>query len=269
MRKQNQLQTTTDLYIIIFHSRKPAQKEMTVCIFLLCLAAIVQQSARYTEATEFAARSSISPAQQNEIVGKHNALRRSVTPTARNMLRMEWNPKAAENSKWWGKKCTFRHSPKESRTVNGIQCGENLYMSTAATSWSKVIESWYNESKHFKYGVGATAPKAVIGHYTQVVWYKSYLIGCYAASCPTAIFKHYYVCQYCPAGNVGSLNTPYTSGPPCGDCPSACDKGLCTNPCKHMDQYANCNDLAKMSGCKDAKIMKYCPASCLCTTEIK
>lgn len=49
-----------------------------------------------------------------------------------------------------------------------VDCGENLYMSTAPSSWSDAIQAWYNEEKDFKYGVGATTKDAVIGHYTQV-----------------------------------------------------------------------------------------------------
>lgn len=51
---------------------------------------------------------------------------------------------------------------------SGEPCGENLYMSTAPSSWSDSIQAWYNEEKDFKYGTGATTANAVIGHYTQV-----------------------------------------------------------------------------------------------------
>ncbi|POI22961.1 hypothetical protein CIB84_013291, partial [Bambusicola thoracicus] len=48
-------------------------------------------------------------------------------------------------------------------------CGENLYMSTAPSSWSDSIQAWYDEEKDFKYGSGATRANAVIGHYTQPI----------------------------------------------------------------------------------------------------
>ncbi|XP_042330693.1 serotriflin-like [Sceloporus undulatus] len=232
---------------------------MALLTIVLCLAAALQLFPGYTHAGE-----------QDEIVGKHNDLRRGVKPTASNMLRMEWNSKAAENAKKWANQCTFSHSSSDKRIVDGINCGENLYMSSAPASWSKAIQTWYDEVKDFKYGTGATSSKAVVGHFTQVVWYRSYLVGCFAATCSKGAFKHYYVCHYCPAGNLQSLiKTPYKSGPPCGDCPSACDKGLCTNPCKYVDKFSNCNELVKKSGCKQPNMLKDCAASCLCTTEIK
>uniref|UniRef100_A0A8C4W6P2 Cysteine rich secretory protein 2 n=1 Tax=Gopherus evgoodei TaxID=1825980 RepID=A0A8C4W6P2_9SAUR len=167
--------------------------------------------------------------QQKEIVDKHNALRRQVIPTASNMLRMEWSPAAAKNAKSWANNCTLSHSPPNERRTT-MNCGENLYMSTAPNSWSNAIQTWYNEVGHFMYGNGSTIPNAMIGHYTQVVWYRSYQIGCALAFCGAQkYYKYYYVCHYCPAGNdINLMNTPYKSGPVCGDCPNACDNGLCS-----------------------------------------
>uniref|UniRef100_A0A8D0HQH5 SCP domain-containing protein n=1 Tax=Sphenodon punctatus TaxID=8508 RepID=A0A8D0HQH5_SPHPU len=165
--------------------------------------------------------------QQKEIVAKHNALRRGVTPTASNMVKMEWDSATAESAKRWANKCTLSHSPSAER--NGISCGENLYMSSQPDSWSAAIQDWYDEVKDFKYGVGATKAGAMIGHYTQIVWFKSFQVGCAAAYCPLAIKEYYYVCQYCPAGNLPSkISTPYNAGQSCGDCPQACDNGLCS-----------------------------------------
>lgn len=48
------------------------------------------------------------------------------------------------------------------------KCGENLYMSSNPTSWSHVIQSWFDEKDDFTYGVGPKYPDAVVGHYTQV-----------------------------------------------------------------------------------------------------
>uniref|UniRef100_A0A674IU60 Cysteine rich secretory protein 2 n=1 Tax=Terrapene triunguis TaxID=2587831 RepID=A0A674IU60_9SAUR len=177
---------------------------------------------------------------QKEIVDKHNALRRGVMPTASNMLRMEWSPAAAKNAKSWANQCTLSHSPPNRRTTT-VGCGENLYMSTAPNSWSDAIQAWYSEVGNFIYGIGSTTPGAVIGHYTQVVWYKSYQIGCAIAYCPQRFYKYYYVCHYCPAGNYRNLmSTPYKSGPVCGDCPNACDNRLCSNCFEKLSTQKSC-----------------------------
>uniref|UniRef100_A0A8C3S5B3 SCP domain-containing protein n=1 Tax=Chelydra serpentina TaxID=8475 RepID=A0A8C3S5B3_CHESE len=177
---------------------------------------------------DFASLSTDNTNPQKEIVDKHNNLRRRVMPTASNMLRMEWSPAAAKNAKSWANECILSHSPQNRRKTT-VGCGENLYMSTAPNSWSNAIQAWYNEVENFIYGIGPTTPGAMIGHYTQVVWYKSYQIGCAIAFCPQQFYKYYYVCHYCPAGNyINVISTPYKSGPVCGDCPHACDNGLCS-----------------------------------------
>ncbi|KFZ46955.1 Serotriflin, partial [Antrostomus carolinensis] len=166
--------------------------------------------------------------QQKLIVDKHNTLRRGVKPTASNMLKMEWSLPAAKNAQKWANRCILRHSPPSMRRTN-VQCGENLFMSSGPFLWPNVIQAWYNEEKDFEYGTGAKRQGAVIGHYTQVVWYNSYQVGCALSFCPNSTYKYFYVCQYCPAGNlVTSIPRPYKAGKPCGDCPNACENGLCS-----------------------------------------
>ena len=46
-------------------------------------------------------------------------------------------------------------------------CGENLYMASFKDTWSNAIQSWYNEVRDYRYGVGSING-GVIGHYTQV-----------------------------------------------------------------------------------------------------
>ncbi|NXK71933.1 CRIS2 protein, partial [Amazona guildingii] len=206
--------------------------------------------------------------QQNLIVNTHNTLRRGVKPTASNMLKMEWNAPAAKNAQNWANKCTLTHSPASMRKTS-VQCGENLFMSTGPFSWSDVIQSWYNEEENFEYGIGAKTQGAVIGHYTQLIWYNSYQVGCAVAYCPMNPFNYFYVCQYCPPGNNAmQIATPYRSGPKCAECPGHCDRGLCTNPCKYQDFFGNCRNLKMLFTCNHSLVKAKCPATCGCTTQI-
>ncbi|XP_047414653.1 cysteine-rich secretory protein 3-like [Sciurus carolinensis] len=205
---------------------------------------------------------------QKEIINKHNELRKSVSPTASNMLKMEWSEHAAVNAQNWANRCYYRHSSPGDRTTN-TSCGENLFMSTHPISWSKVIQTWYDENKDFIYDVGKTTPFAVVGHYTQVVWYSSFHIGCGFALCTNEMLKHFMVCQYCPAGNhLNRIYAPYDKGEPCGSCPGHCDDGLCTNGCDYEDGFANCGDLKNVLTCENTQINDSCKASCNCENKI-
>ncbi|XP_064506846.1 cysteine-rich secretory protein 2 [Pseudopipra pipra] len=206
---------------------------------------------------------------QKEILDQHNEIRRSVLPTARNMLKMVWSDKAAKNAQKWANTCQMRVSPREQRTLNGVTCGENVLLSSYPRTWPDTIQTWYSQSSNFKYGYGATSKNVNIESYTQLIWYNSYQVGCAVSYCPTNSFKYFYVCQYCPAGNNAmQIATPYRSGPKCADCPGHCDKGLCTNPCKYQDLLGNCKNLKTLFGCSHSLVKQKCPATCKCTTQI-
>ncbi|XP_009947450.1 PREDICTED: cysteine-rich venom protein TEL1-like, partial [Leptosomus discolor] len=203
---------------------------------------------------------------QNEILDQHNEIRRSVTPTAANMVKMVWSEKAAEMAQKWADKCEMTFSPSKERVLNGVVCGENVLMSSNQRTWPEIIAVWQSQSSNFKYGRGATTKNADIENYTQMIWYNSYQIGCAVAHCPTKTFKYFYVCEYCPAGNNPmQIDTPYKSGPQCADCPGHCDRGLCTNPCKYYNFFANCESLKNSLGCDNALVKDKCSASSLDT----
>uniref|UniRef100_A0A182C5S6 Cysteine-rich secretory protein n=1 Tax=Phalotris mertensi TaxID=1260334 RepID=A0A182C5S6_9SAUR len=237
-----------------------------IVFILLSLAAVLQQSFGLVDFdSESPRRSNI----QRVIVDTHNSYRRSVRPTASNMLKMKWYPKAAVNAERWASLCVYDHSQNSDRVIDGIQCGENIYKSPIPISWTEIMQIWYDEYKEFVYGVGANPPGSVIGHYTQMVWYKSYRIGCAASYCLSSKYNYFYVCQYCPSGNFeGRIATPYKSGPTCGDCPSACDNKLCTNPCLRQNDFTNCPELVQQNSCQDDWTRSKCPASCLCKNKI-
>ncbi|XP_048106562.1 cysteine-rich venom protein Cau1-like isoform X2 [Alosa alosa] len=156
------------------------------------------------------------------------------------------------------------HCKQHAQNASG--CGENLYMASFKNSWSNAIQSWYDEVKDFKYGVGSINGR-IVGHYTQIVWNRSDQLGCAMAHCPNSKYKYFYVCHYCPPGN-SQMTHPYKSGPSCGDCPNACENKLCTNPCPYVDQYSNCPELKQQWGCDNKDVASWCPASCKCTNQI-
>ncbi|XP_006149164.1 cysteine-rich secretory protein 3 [Tupaia chinensis] len=217
---------------------------------------------------EDAALSTELPEVQEEIINKHNELRKAVSPSASNMLKMQWDSFAAANAQKWADQCILKHSKPEQRKTD-VKCGENLFLSSHPVSWSHAIDSWYKESQNFEYNSGPKTPKAVVGHYTQVVWSTSFKVGCACAYCPNEKLRFFYVCQYCPAGNlVTKMKTPYKQGEPCDSCPDHCDDGLCTNACEYEDNLSNCEQLKNMVGCSHSLTKTKCKASCNCINKI-
>uniref|UniRef100_F6ZDI6 ShKT domain-containing protein n=1 Tax=Ornithorhynchus anatinus TaxID=9258 RepID=F6ZDI6_ORNAN len=249
---------------------------------LVCLAAVLQPSATllltyYAISNSppsrrweggFSALSTARPETQNTIVQKHNFIRQSVSPTASNMLTMEWNPEAATNAQIWAEKMQDGHQLHQGQ--NQTTCGENTLESNYTTSWNDTIFFWQKEQLSFKYGLGVIKPYSEIASYTQMIWYSSYEIGCGVAYCPSSLYKYFYVCHYCPAGNnQDMLAFPYKAGAPCADCWKNCHHGLCTNACKRSDKFSNCVALKEKLTCNFPAVRENCKASCQCSSDIK
>uniref|UniRef100_A0A803KAI3 Serotriflin n=1 Tax=Xenopus tropicalis TaxID=8364 RepID=A0A803KAI3_XENTR len=203
------------------------------------------------------------------IVDVHNRWRGNVTPTAMNMLKMEWNDEAAKKAEIWARTCNQFHNPASQRNITNFSCGQNLFMASYSTTWEAAVTAWFDEIKDFDFGKGPKTFGALIGHYTQGAWYNSRMVGCYEFECPNAEYRYYYVCHYCPAGNIeGKQFTPYKIGPTCGDCPKSCENGVCTNYCPHPINYDNCQELTTKYSCsKYPELQDDCPAHCRCTNN--
>ncbi|KAK3540811.1 hypothetical protein QTP86_001967 [Hemibagrus guttatus] len=166
---------------------------------------------------------------QEEIVNIHNTFRREVVPTASNMLKMRWSDEVAASAQLWADTCAIAHGPPSSRMLGTYEMGENLFYSSNMLLWTDVVTAWHNEVVNYKFHTGSINGKS-IGHYTQVVWFSSYEVGCGVAKCGSVYF---YDCQYYRAGNYKGV-PPYSLGEPCAACPNDCDDKLC-NPLALLD----------------------------------
>ncbi|XP_077345135.1 allurin-like [Lithobates pipiens] len=168
---------------------------------------------------------------QDEIVRCHNDLRRKVYPPASDMRKMIWNDDAAKNAQDVADMCLQKHSHPSKRIIQEpfvTTCGENLYFSSAKDPWKDAVDDWFSENKEFIYGHGAKTEDDVTGHYTQVVWSQTSLIGCGYQHCSNLKYHNLYVCHYCPAGNMeNEVKTPYQKGNPCSKCKGKCENKLC------------------------------------------
>lgn len=109
-------------------------------------------------------------------------------------LNKELNKIAETYAQKLAKSNKFEHS---TNTWKGEDLGENLYKCSGfPINAMEMVTSWYNEIKDYKYG-NNKAPGT--GHFTQVVWKKSQLVGVGWAQSKSGAY--YGVCNYYPAGN--------------------------------------------------------------------
>uniref|UniRef100_A0A2K6GG24 Cysteine rich secretory protein 3 n=1 Tax=Propithecus coquereli TaxID=379532 RepID=A0A2K6GG24_PROCO len=214
---------------------------MTLFLVLLFLAAGLLPCfpADGYEDPEFASVLTSRKEVQREIVDKHNELRRAVSPPASNMLKMEWNSQTAANAQKWANQCTYQHSTAQFRRTS--TCGENLFMSSAITSWSSAIQNWDDEKYDLIFAVGPKTPNAVVGHYTQVKG---------RSKTPSALSK------YLPSMLHINLYENVSV------------EIINSNVCKYEDKYSNCKQLKEQLGCTHQLVKDSCKAACNCQNKI-
>jgi pathogenesis-related protein 1 len=140
------------------------------------------------------------------ITAAHNQTRANASPTPSPALgALTWSNTVATAAQITANKCLWMHS--------NTSYGENLYASTGSPpSGAAVVTSWSSETAHYNYAANTCAENEDCGHYTQIVWRSSTLVGCGAATCTQnspwdSGTWHIVVCNYSPAGNNG--NRPY------------------------------------------------------------
>ncbi|XP_055350989.1 cysteine-rich venom protein latisemin-like [Paramacrobiotus metropolitanus] len=147
----------------------------------------------------------------NAILNLHNYLRKTVS--ARNMRTLRWSNDAARVAQRWADTCPSGHDRNSARGIPGFSsCGQNIsWRPRGDTSWKKAIMQWYDEVKDFRY---CRRPTGVVGHYTQLMWADTSVVGCAIKTGCNTLGPNtvVFVCNYCDAGNImmsGNPNSQY------------------------------------------------------------
>ncbi|KAK3609605.1 hypothetical protein CHS0354_038605 [Potamilus streckersoni] len=166
---------------------------------------------------------SVSDEEQNLIVLMHKSYRAQVQST--NMMNLQYHAGIAEKAQALADTCVFAHDTANNRSVAelpSVYVGQNLCM--GQSSWADCINDWANEKNNFAYGIGSTNG-GVIGHYTQMMLWKTMAIGCGFNTCDGSPL---YVCNYAYGQYSNDMNAPWKSGIQCADCPNTCTvDGFC------------------------------------------
>nr|XP_023486984.1 GLIPR1-like protein 2 [Equus caballus] len=171
----------------------------------------------------------------NEYVNLHNELRGSVEPSGANLRFMTWDVALSRTARAWGKKCVFEPNThlEELRMAhpkfNGI--GENMWVGPENEFTASIaIRSWYAERKKYHFENDSCLDDC--SHYIQLVWDRSYKVGCAVTPCSRiGPIRHaaIFICNYAPGGAL--TRRPYKPGLICSQCSryDRCTDFLCSN----------------------------------------
>ncbi|PNH09760.1 Protein PRY1 [Tetrabaena socialis] len=126
---------------------------------------------------------------------------------------LAWSTRLQKEAQDWADNCWFEHSQSP--------YGENLAL--GHPSIAAAIDGWYSESA--KYNYSNPEFNADTGQFTQLVWVRSYLLGCAIGTCPDGVsyaggqwLGKLYMCSYWLPGNY---NGQFAANvlPPVGNVP--------------------------------------------------
>jgi uncharacterized protein YkwD len=124
-----------------------------------------------------------------EMVAAHNSYRAKVGSPP-----LAWSDKLAARAEQWAamliKRGVFEHQHS--------QLGENLFeISGGHATPSSVVDAWMSEEANYNHETNSCTGRC--GHYTQVVWRNTKLVGCGVARDAK---REVWVCDYDPPGNI-------------------------------------------------------------------
>ncbi|KAK6640575.1 hypothetical protein RUM44_012271 [Polyplax serrata] len=186
-----------------------------------------------------------------EILDVHNWYRRVVAggyettgaggpqPKGANIMKLAWDEDLAQVAQRWADQCRLEHDT--CRDDARWKVGQNIYWKwkypNHNVNWTEAITSWYNEVTTFNpKNIKSYRFDANTGHYTQMLWHDTRLIGCGRRDYG---YNKLYVCNYGPTGNW--IGEPmYAIGEPCSQCPkgTVCSDSLCDIPPPGTDNGA-------------------------------
>jgi len=134
----------------------------------------------------------------------HDRVRADAIPTPSPALpQMQWSAEVEAVAAQWAAHCVYEHNAGRGNL------GENIAASSPGywPSITGVVQAWASEAPDYDYASNTCAPGKVCGHYTQLVWRDSTLVGCAYARCTSnSPFQgittwDFWVCDYSPPGN--------------------------------------------------------------------
>jgi uncharacterized protein YkwD len=108
---------------------------------------------------------------------------------------LKWSAELATKAQRWAR--TLIESG-EFRPEDGLGYGQNLYEGTPGiSSPAQVVMWWASEARNYRHRSNSCSARC--GHYTQLVWRDTRMVGCGSARKSD---REVWVCNYSPPGNI-------------------------------------------------------------------
>ena len=137
-------------------------------------------------------------------IQEHNQIRSTATPTpSPGLPAVQWSSQVEAVATQWAANCVYQHNAGRGNLGENIAASSPGYWSSIAG----VVQAWASEAADYDYASNTCAAGKECGHYTQLVWRNSTLVGCAYASCnKNSPFQgvttwDFWVCDYSPPGN--------------------------------------------------------------------
>ncbi len=151
-----------------------------------------------SDMTEVKIGSRLTKEEVEEVIRLHNLIRADV-----GVGPLKWSKELATYAQGWADHlaeagCKMEHRPHSGKWQQ--KHGENLFTGTAGFyGVGDAVKAWETERSLYKGGVLTNSNWYASGHYTQMVWCNTKLVGCAKVQCNGKIIV---VCNYDPPGNV-------------------------------------------------------------------
>jgi|SoiMetStandDraft_2_1073263.scaffolds.fasta_scaffold11767_4 pathogenesis-related protein 1 len=156
-----------------------------------------------------------SAAVMDEALAAHNAIRRQVAQAESQRLGgtvsipdLAWDPALSALAQDWANQVVGPNPPPHRPADQRPGIGENIFWSYSIgapvnQSIAAAMQFWASEQQYYDYDTNSCAAGQVCGHYTQVVWSTTTLVGCGSALWNAGGAEYVvWVCNYWPAGNL-------------------------------------------------------------------
>jgi pathogenesis-related protein 1 len=126
----------------------------------------------------------------HEMMTAHNSVRARL-----GLPPLSWSDELAEYARKWASTLIARGEFSHS---GSSRYGENLFeIAGASATADDVVAAWASEAKSYNYRNNTCSGRC--GHYTQIVWRDTKLLGCGVAR---NRMREVWVCDYEPPGNI-------------------------------------------------------------------